>query len=80
ISFSLFCKEQLKEFVVKALDSNVKVIKMVFNSIADKLIVRDDALDVVVSTLKEHIEELKRGLIICKTYWVMGCWLRHQSL
>lgn len=32
----------------------------------DKLIVKDDALEVVVSTSKEQIEELKGELIICK--------------
>ncbi|KAK5772302.1 hypothetical protein PVK06_048586 [Gossypium arboreum] len=59
-------EEQLREFVLKFLNSNVEAIQRVFNSIVDKLIVRDDVLEAMIMALKEQIDELKRELVICK--------------
>ncbi|MBA0829848.1 hypothetical protein Goarm_014425 [Gossypium armourianum] len=52
--------------MIEALDPNVEVMQWVLNSTMDKLTVKDDALEVMVLTLKEHIEELKEELVICK--------------
>ncbi|KAK5803447.1 hypothetical protein PVK06_031092 [Gossypium arboreum] len=49
-----------------ALDPNVEVMQWVFNSTMDKLTIKDDALEVILLTLKEHIEKFKEELVICK--------------
>ncbi|KAK5839181.1 hypothetical protein PVK06_007951 [Gossypium arboreum] len=60
-------EEQLREFVVKFLDSNVEAMQRVLNSTGDRLAVRDDALETMVTASKEQIEKLKGELVICKT-------------
>lgn len=46
-------KEHLKEFMVKALSSNLDAMKWVFNVVMDNLIEKNDALKVMVTALKE---------------------------
>lgn len=60
-------EEQFREFVVKFLDSNVEAMQRVLNSTGDRLAVRDDALETMVTASKEQIEKLKGELVICKT-------------
>ncbi|MBA0728064.1 hypothetical protein Golax_000999 [Gossypium laxum] len=59
-------EEQLKNFVLEPFDSNVKKMKGILNSTMIKLVERDDALEAMVSALKEEIAELKRELTIYK--------------
>ncbi|KAG8488584.1 hypothetical protein CXB51_016513 [Gossypium anomalum] len=59
-------EEQFKDFVLESLGSNVEKMKRVPNSITSKLMGRDDALEAMMSNLKEEIAKLKRELTICK--------------
>ncbi|KAH1083468.1 hypothetical protein J1N35_023229 [Gossypium stocksii] len=55
-------KEQLKEFVVDTLGSNMETIQGIINSNMDKLTVRDNAFEAMVTALKEQVAKLKREL------------------
>ncbi|MBA0580452.1 hypothetical protein Gorai_022668 [Gossypium raimondii] len=57
---------QLKDQMVEALSENMDVMQGVLNIAIGELIEKEDAPDAIVSTLKEHIEELKGELNICK--------------
>ncbi|MBA0812626.1 hypothetical protein Gohar_026575 [Gossypium harknessii] len=59
-------KEQLKEFVVEALSSNLDAMKGVFNTVVNNLIEKNDALEAMVTTWKEKIVELKGELTVYK--------------
>ncbi|KAH1032687.1 hypothetical protein J1N35_044861, partial [Gossypium stocksii] len=45
---------------------NVEVIQWMLNPTANKLIIKDDALEVMATNSKEYMEELKGELIIYK--------------
>ncbi|MBA0846031.1 hypothetical protein Goarm_023075 [Gossypium armourianum] len=59
-------KEQLKEFVVEALSSNLDAMKGVFNTAVNNLIEKNNALEAIVTTWKEKIVELKGELTVYK--------------
>lgn len=51
---------------MEALGISVDAMQGVLNTFIGKLTERDDALEAVVTTLKEQIEEFKRELVMCK--------------
>ncbi|KAH1115365.1 hypothetical protein J1N35_008743 [Gossypium stocksii] len=70
-------KEQLKDFVLEPLDSNVEKMQEVLNSTMGKLTERNDALEAMMIALKEEImammkalnkriKELDEELIMCR--------------
>lgn len=59
-------REQLKEFVLESLDSNVEAKQGILNSTVNKLTIRGDALEATVTAIKEQIVELKGELTIYK--------------
>lgn len=58
--------DQLKDQMVEALSENMDVMQGVLNTAMGELIEKEDAPDAIVSTLKEHIEELNGEINICK--------------
>ncbi|MBA0819988.1 hypothetical protein Gohar_027821 [Gossypium harknessii] len=59
-------EEQLKEFVLDFLSSNVEKINGVLKSTTEKLVERDDSLEVMMLSMKEEITEFKGELTIYK--------------
>ncbi|MBA0662823.1 hypothetical protein Goklo_006892 [Gossypium klotzschianum] len=76
-------KEQFKEYMTKALNSNMDALQALFNTIVAKIMKKNDALEAGMITIKEEneaimmtlntkIEELKEELVVCRV--VVGKW------
>ncbi|KAH1037892.1 hypothetical protein J1N35_039635 [Gossypium stocksii] len=59
-------KYQLKGQVLDALNGNIEGMRVAFNSTVGRLSEWDDAFELVLTALKEQIEELKEELIVCR--------------
>lgn len=74
-------KEQFKEYVMKALSSNVDTLQALLNTIVDKLTERNDALEATMMTLNTKIEELEGELAMYRVVMekrVLNVTLRHK--
>ncbi|KAH1121345.1 hypothetical protein J1N35_004505 [Gossypium stocksii] len=72
--------DQLKDQMAEALSENMDMMQGVLNTVVGELIEKEDVADAIVSTLKEHFEELKGELNICKAALGNRVLLRHLCL